>query len=86
MEEDRPLPPDAVPGSDEAGDAESDAVLPVVAEATTGEASAPAGPGGPRRELVLAREPVHLILVDLDGDGPAPGDRAMSLRRGVVRS
>jgi len=55
MEDDRPLPPDAAPGPDEAGDAEADAVLPVVAETTTGQ---PAAGGLPRRELVLARDPL----------------------------
>jgi hypothetical protein len=59
MDEDRPLPPDAAPGPDEA-DEEGDAVLPVVAETTTGEPGpAPAGATArPRRELVLAREPL----------------------------
>ena len=60
MDDDRPLPPDAAPGPDEAEDEEGDAVLPVVAEATTGEPGpAPTGAAvRPRRELVLAREPL----------------------------
>lgn len=57
MDEDRPLPPEAAPGPDEAEDVEGDAVLPVVAETTTGEPGPlPAAAARPRRELVLARE------------------------------
>jgi hypothetical protein len=59
MDDDRPLPPEAVPGPDDAEDAEGDAVLPVVAEATTGQSGSPAaGAARPRRELILARDPL----------------------------
>lgn len=61
MENDRPAEPGAVRGPDEAEEAEGDAVLPVVAEATTGQPSGPepGAPGAKRRDLVLPREPLY---------------------------
>jgi len=58
MDEDRPREPGAGAGPDGGEDAEGDAVLPVVAEATTGQPG-PAAPAAHRRELVLSREALY---------------------------
>ena len=58
MDDERPLPPEAAQGPDEPEEPEEDTVLPVVAETSTGEPGPPPEGARPRRELVLARDPL----------------------------